>query len=65
MMWNDMNFHLELMDTFDDELLAFRWLFIPSPQLNYRTPIEVLSDGGRARVMQVLQEYRYERSLDC
>jgi len=59
-MWNDINFHVELMDTFDDELLAFRWLFTPSPKLNYRTPIEVLSDSGRARVMQVLQEYKYE-----
>ena len=59
-MWNDMNFHIELMDTFDDELLAFRWLFTPCPQLNHRTPIEVLSDGGRSRVMQVLSEYRFK-----
>lgn len=60
MLWNDFLFHVELMDTFDDELLAFRWLFTPCPQLNYRTPLEVISDGGRARVMQVLTEYRYE-----
>ena len=58
-MWNDIEFHVELMDTFDDEKVAFRWLFTPCPQLNHRTPIEVLSDGGRARIMQVLQEYRY------
>ena len=59
-MWNDMNFHIELMDTFDDEAMAFRWLFTVCSKLNYRTPMEVLSDGGRARVMQVLQEYKYE-----
>ncbi len=57
-MWNDIEFHANLMDTFDDEVKAFRWLFTPLPELNFRTPIEVLSSGGRARIMQVLEEQR-------
>lgn len=56
-MWNDMQFHIDLMDKFDDEAKAFQWLFTPCPQLNHRTPIEVLSDSGKARVMQILNEY--------
>lgn len=57
-MWNDMQFQINLLNKFDnDEIKAFRWLFTPYPQLNHRTPMEVLSDGGIARIIQVLEEY--------
>ncbi len=59
-MWNDFEFHARLLDVLGSEQKDFRWLFTPQVELNHRTPIEVLSDGGRSRVMQVLQEYRYE-----
>ena len=58
-MWNDMQFHIDLIDAFDNEVKAFRWLFTPLPELNGRTPMEVFSDGGRDRVMQIL-EARHE-----
>ena len=51
-----MQFQIDLLDAFDnDEIKAFRWLFIPLPELNNRTPMEVFSDGGRDRVMQILE----------
>jgi len=56
-MWNDFEFHAKLLDILGSEQKAFRWLFTPRIELNHRTPIEVLSDSGKARVMQVLEEY--------
>lgn len=37
-----------------DEKEAFRWLFTPISFFNHRTPMEVISDGGRDRVMGYL-----------
>ena len=54
-MWNDFEFHARLLDILGSEQKAFRWIFTPLVELNHRTPMEVFSDGGRDRVMQVLE----------
>jgi uncharacterized protein (DUF2384 family) len=55
-MYNDMTFQMILVEKFKgDEIQAFRWLFTPVPELNHRTPIEVISDGGKERVFQMLE----------
>ncbi len=56
-LWNDVLFQMLLLEINDnDEVLALRWLFIPRSELNHRTPMEVISDGGRDRVIQVMGE---------
>ena len=54
-MYNDIHFQLALLKYHEgDEVSAFRWLFKPVNYLNHRTPLEVISDGGRERVMGYL-----------
>lgn len=58
-MFNDFDFQINLLDNFNqDETKAFRWLFTPIECLNHRTPLEVISDGGRDRVFQILEELK-------
>lgn len=55
-MWNDINFQILLLEINDqDETKAFRWLFTPLECLNNRTPLEVMSDGGRERIIDILE----------
>lgn len=59
MLWNDVEFQMLLLEiNGNDEVKAFRWLFTPRQELNSRTPLEVLSDGGRERVLQVMGELK-------
>lgn len=55
-MWNDMVFQVELMDVFDTEEKAFRWLFTPIQTLGNRTPIEMIAEGGHEAVMDILRK---------
>jgi len=57
-MWNDIIFQSALMDVFDSEEKAFRWLFTPIQTLGNRTPIEMLTEGGQEAVMDVLRKVK-------
>jgi len=54
-MFNDLNLHILLLQVFDEESDAFRWLFTTLPCLNSRTPLEVISSGGTERVIHILE----------
>lgn len=56
-MFNDITLQIKILQANnDDEVKAFRWLFTPIRCLNDRTPMEVISDGGRDRILQILEE---------
>jgi uncharacterized protein (DUF2384 family) len=54
-MFNDIQLHIAIMDNFEDEVVAFRWLFTPIAELNHRTPMEVISSGGTDRIIGLLE----------
>jgi uncharacterized protein (DUF2384 family) len=61
-MYNDIHLHITLLDIFNgDEVKAFRWMFTPIVELNHRTPLEVLSDGGLYRVIGILEALKNGR----
>lgn len=55
-MWNDIDMQVMLLEIFEDEGEAFRWLFTPLEHFSNMTPIELLAIGEKDTVMDILRK---------
>lgn len=53
-MWNDIELQCLLLDVFNDEKRAFKWLFTPLNSLG-RTPMEIIACGEKEAILLILE----------